>query len=48
MVFRGSSYRFPEVLRDFQRFSDVLSETLSEADFPLRGTQTCCPNRVAP
>ena len=47
-VFRGFK-RFSEVLRSFQRFqeiferfSEVLSETLSEADFPLRGSQSCC------
>ena len=28
----------------FKRFSEVLSETLSEADFPLRGSQSCCPS----
>ena len=48
-VFRGSQ----RVLRGFQRvffrdFSEVfrgplLVETLSEADFPLRGSQSCCP-----
>ena len=32
--------RFSEI---FQRFSEVLSETFSEADFPLRGSQSCCP-----
>ena len=35
-VFRGFQ-RFSEI---FQRFSEVLSETLSEA---LRGSQSCCP-----
>ena len=37
---------FSEVLgvsEIFQNFSEVLSETLSEADFPLRGSQSCCP-----
>ena len=36
-VFRGFQ-RFSEVFRGFQRFSEVLSETLSDADFPLRGS----------
>ena len=52
-------HRFSEVLRDFkeiferfseifERFSEVLSETLSEADFPLRGSQSCCPYSCCP
>ena len=32
----------------FQRFSEVLSETLSEADFPLRGSHFCCPYLCCP
>ena len=53
-VFRGFQ-RVSEVFRDFQRFSEifqrlseVLSETLSEADFPLRGSQSCCPLNFCP
>ena len=49
MFFRGFE-KFSEGFRGFQRFSEnfqkfseVLSETLSEADFPLRGSQSCCP-----
>ena len=38
-VFRG----FERLLEFWQRFLQVLSETLSEADFPLRGSQSCCP-----
>ena len=37
--------RFSEI---FLRFSEVLSETLSEADFPLRGSQSCCPYSCCP
>ena len=41
--FRGFQ-RFSEGFsKIFQRLSEVLSETLSEADFPLRGSQSCCP-----
>ena len=39
---------FWEVFRDFERFSEVLSETLSEADFPLRGSQSGCPYSCCP
>ena len=38
--FSEISQRFSEI---FQRFSEVFPETLSEADFPLRGSQSCCP-----
>ena len=44
-VFRGGFQRFWEI---FQRFSEVLSETLCEADFPLRGSQPCCPYSCCP
>ena len=27
-----------------QRFSEVLLETLSEKDFPLRDSRSCCPS----
>ena len=37
--------RFSEI---FERSSEVLSETLSEADFPLRGSQSCCPYSCCP
>ena len=42
-----------EVSRGFQRFSEAevfrdFLETLSEADFPLRGSQTCCPSSCCP
>ena len=44
--------RVSEVLRGFQRFSEVLrktlSETLSECHFPLRVAGRVAPNRVAP
>ena len=46
----GGLQRFLEVLSGFQRllevfrgFSEALSETLSQADFPLGGSQSCCP-----
>ena len=29
--------------RTFRRFSQVLSETLSEEDFPLGDSRSCCP-----
>ena len=32
----------------FQKFSEVLSETLSEADFPLTGSQSCCRQSCCP
>ena len=45
-VFRGFyMQRFSEI---FQRFSEVLSETLSEADFPLRDSQSLFPLIVLP
>ena len=34
--------------RGFQRFFGVLSESLSEADFPLRGSRPCCPSGCCP
>ena len=37
--FRG----FQRFFRGFQRSSQRFSQTLSEADFPLRGSQSCCP-----
>ena len=48
-AYRGGFQRLSEVFRGFQRFlvfrgfSEALSEILSEADFPLRGSQFCCP-----
>ena len=42
----GGFQRFMEIFRSsevFREFSEALSETLSEADFPLRGSQSCCP-----
>ena len=42
--FRGFQ-RFLEYLRGF---SEVLSETLSEADFPLRGSRSCLPLFLLP
>ena len=36
------------VFRYFERFSEVLSETLSESDFPFRGSQLCCPYSCFP
>ena len=43
--FRGFQ-RFSEIFTGFHSCSEVFrdfSETLSEADFPLRGSQSCCP-----
>ena len=51
----GGLQRFLEVFRGLQRFlevfrgfSEVLSETLSEADFPLRGSRSRCPYSCCP
>ena len=46
-VFRGS-HRFQRFGEIFQRFSEVLSETLSEADFLSEALSRVAPNRVAP
>ena len=41
--------RFFEVFMEvFRGFSEVLSETLSEADFLLRGSRSCCPYSCCP
>ena len=40
---REGIQRFSRGFKRFPRFSEVLSETLSEAAFPLRGSQSCCP-----
>ena len=48
----GGCQRFSEVFTVcfdvFRVFWEVLSETLSEADFPLRSSQSCCPLIVLP
>ena len=47
-LWEGGFQRFSKLFRGFQRFSEVLSETLSEADFPLRGSRSCCPYSCCP
>ena len=40
---REGFQRFSEVFRGFYWFLEAPSETLSEADFPLRDSRSCCP-----